>query len=125
MRRSSRNNTQHGRNKMPLTQLDANAALVVIDLQKGIVARPAVHPIGEILSRVANLARAFRERKLPVVLSNVTGRPAGRADAGAPSATFPPDWSELVPELEHQPTDHLLSKQAPGAFIGTDLHNYL
>jgi len=29
---------------MPLTNLDAVAALVVIDLQKGIMALPTVHP---------------------------------------------------------------------------------
>ena len=59
---------------MPLTKLDTNAALVVIDLQKGVVGLPAAHPIGEIVSRSAQLARAFRERGLPVVLVNVTGR---------------------------------------------------
>ena len=32
---------------MPLTKLDTNAALIVIDLQKGIVAVATVHPAGE------------------------------------------------------------------------------
>jgi len=53
---------------MPLTKLDTSAALIVIDLQKGIVGIPAVHPAGEIIDRAAQLARAFRERGLPVVL---------------------------------------------------------
>jgi len=53
---------------MPLTKLDTNASLVVIDLQKGIVDLPTVHPGAEIVARVARLARAFRERGLPVVL---------------------------------------------------------
>ena len=57
---------------MPLTRLDTSAALVVIDLQKGIVGLPTVHPAGEIIGRTAQLARAFRERGLPVVLVNVT-----------------------------------------------------
>ena len=46
---------------MPLTTLDTTAALVVIDLQKGIVGMPTVHPAGGIVGRVAQLARAFRE----------------------------------------------------------------
>jgi nicotinamidase-related amidase len=110
---------------MPLTQLDTTAALIVIDLQKGIVGLPTVHPAAEIVGRAAQLARAFRERGLPVVLVNVTGRAPGRTDAGAPKFSFPPDWTELVPELEQQPGDHLVTKQRVGAFIGTSLDDYL
>jgi nicotinamidase-related amidase len=110
---------------MPLTTLDPIAALIVIDLQKGIVGLPTVHPASEIISRSAQLARAFRERGLPVVLVNVTARAPGRTDAGAPKFSFPPDWTELVPELEQQPDDHLVSKQRVGAFIGTTLDDYL
>ena len=67
---------------MPLTQLDTTPALIVIDLQKGIVGLPTVHPAAEIIGRAAQLARAFRERGLPVVLVNVTGMAPGRTDAG-------------------------------------------
>ena len=110
---------------MPLTKLDTTAALVVIDLQKGIVGLPTVHPASDIIGRTAQLARAFRERGLPVVLVNVTGRAPGRTDAGAPKFSFPADWSELVPELQQHPEDHLVSKQRWGAFIGTSLDDYL
>lgn len=110
---------------MPLTQLDAVAALVVIDLQKGVVGMPAVHPVGEIVGRAARLAGAFRERGLPVVLVNVTGIAPGRTDAGRPACAFPPDWTELVPELDRQPGDCVVSKQCVGAFLGTSLDEYL
>ena len=110
---------------MPLTQIDATAALIVIDLQKSAVGIPTAHPVGEIVARTAQLARAFRERHLPVVLVNVAGRAPGRTDAGAPKFSFPPDWTELVPELERQSSDHLVSKQRVGAFIGTSLDEYL
>jgi nicotinamidase-related amidase len=110
---------------MPLTQLDSNAALIVIDLQKGIVGLATVHPAAEIVGQAAKLARAFRERGLPVVLVNVTGRAPGRTDTGSPKFSLPPDWSELAPELERQPSDHLVSKQRVGAFIGTSLDDYL
>jgi nicotinamidase-related amidase len=110
---------------MPLTKLDTTAALIVIDLQKGIVGMPTVHPAAEIVGRSARLARAFRERGLPVVLVNVSGRAPGRTDAGAPKFAFPPDFAELVPELEHQPGDILITKQRVGAFIGTSINDSL
>jgi nicotinamidase-related amidase len=110
---------------MPLTELDTTAALVLIDLQKGIVGLPTVHPASEIVSRSAQLARAFREHNLPVVLVNVSGRALGRTDAGPPRFSFPSDWSELVPELEQQPSDYVVTKQRVGAFLGTSLNDIL
>lgn len=109
---------------MPLTTLDPTPALVLIDLQKGVVGMPCAHPMQEIVSRAAQLAKAFRQRGFPVVLVNVTGRPPGRIEAEL-NMQLPPDWTELVPELEASPTDHRISKQRWGAFIGTDLDSYL
>ena len=112
---------------MPVTQLDPTAALVLIDLQKGIAASPvpAAHPVSEITSRAAQLARAFRERALPVVLVTVTGTAPGRTEAGLGAFALPADWAELVPELERHPDDFLVKKQRLGAFIGTTLDAYL
>jgi nicotinamidase-related amidase len=110
---------------MPLTTLDTIPALVVIDLQKGVVGLPTVHPMAEIVGRTAQLARAFRERGLPAVLVNASGRAPGRTDAGVPKFSFPPDWIDLVPELEQQPGDHIVTKQRWGAFLGTTLDDYL
>jgi len=110
---------------MPLTQLDFNAALIVIDLQKGILAVPLAHPAAEIVDRSARLAKAFRHRGLPVALVNVTAAAAGRTDAGPRVGTFEPDWTELAPELDAQGWDFLISKQSVGAFIGTELHTVL
>jgi nicotinamidase-related amidase len=73
---------------MPLTRLDDNPALIAIDLQKGIAGLPTVRPASEIIARAAGLARAFRERRLPGVLVNVTGRAPGRIDAGTPQLSF-------------------------------------
>jgi len=109
---------------MPLTQIDTVAALVVIDMQKGVVALPTVHPIAEITDRIARLARAFRKRNLAVVLVNVAGRAPGRTQA-----TFnfspPPDWDQLIPELDRQPSDFTVTKMQVGAFYGTDLDRIL
>jgi len=110
---------------MALAALDPNVALVVIDLQKGIVGVPTVHPAQEIVSRTARIARAFRERRLPVVLVNVTGMAPGRSDTGSASIKRPEGWTELVPELEQQAGDYRVSKQRWGAFIGTPLDDIL
>jgi nicotinamidase-related amidase len=110
---------------MPVTKLDDNAALIVIDLQKGIVSIPTAHPASEIVNRSAQLARAFRKRGLPVVLVNVVAAAPGRTEAQRPRLAFPDGWTELVPELEQQPEDHVISKQRRGAFIGTSLDEIL
>jgi nicotinamidase-related amidase len=119
--RGPQNTTNRKEKAMPLTKLDPVAALIVIDLQKGIVGLPTAQPAAEIVERSARLARAFRERGLPVVLVNVTGRAPGRTSFTRPMPPFPPDWTELVPELEQQPGDILISKLRVGAFIGTSL----
>ncbi len=110
---------------VPLTKLDDVCALIAIDLQKGITGLPAVHPINEIIHRSAQLARAFRKRAMPVVLVNVSGLAPGRTDAGHPKFSFPADWTELLPELEQNPGDHLVTKQRWGAFLGTALDDTL
>lgn len=40
---------------MPITAIDAQSALVVIDIQKGILAMPTVQPAREILENVLRL----------------------------------------------------------------------
>lgn len=110
---------------MPLTRLDRVAALIVIDLQKGVVGLPLAHAANDVVGRAAQLARAFRTRGLPVVLVNVSDRAPGRTDAGFPKFSFPPDWTDLVPELERQSGDIQITKQRVGAFIGTSLDQLL
>jgi nicotinamidase-related amidase len=111
---------------MPLTQIDAITALILIDLQKGIVGMQLAHPAAQIVGRAARLAQAFREKKRPVVLVTVSGTAPGRTEAARPNlAAFPADWTELVPELGRQPGDHIVTKQRVGAFLGTDLDAYL
>ena len=63
---------------MSTTRLDTNTALVVIDLQKGIVALPTAHPVAPVIEHTRTLLDAFRRRGLPVVLVNVAGGAPGR-----------------------------------------------
>lgn len=106
---------------MPITVLDPSTALLVIDLQKGLVGLPTVHPATEVVARAAALAGAFRRRALPVVLVNVAGGAPGRTDGGRGPDSLPAGWTALVPELDVQPSDLLVTKRTWGAFAQTGL----
>ena len=54
-----------------ITAMDKNTALVLIDLQKGILKRVTAHPISEVLEKVVCLVEAFREKELPIVVVKV------------------------------------------------------
>jgi nicotinamidase-related amidase len=111
---------------MGLTTLDPQTVLIVVDLQKGIVGSPFVHPIGEVVTRACSLADAFRQRGLPVVLVNVAGGAPGRTER--PSRIpepFPTGWTDLIPELDQQPSDIVVTKRTWGAFASTDLEDRL
>jgi nicotinamidase-related amidase len=110
---------------MAVTQLDPKTALLVIDLQKGLMSFPTAHPIGNVVKLARQLLDAFRSHHLPVVLVNVAGGAAGRTDSPPRAGQFPPDFTDLVPELNRQPEDHLVTKRTWGAFTNTDLNEHL
>jgi nicotinamidase-related amidase len=101
--------------------MDRKPALVVIDLQKGVVSIPMAHSLNEIVERTASLAAAFRWHDLPAVRVPVTGRAPGRTACGPHGCTPSPDWADLVPELDAQSTDFRVTKNRVGAFSGTSL----
>lgn len=106
---------------MTVRILDPKTALIVIDLQRGIVAYPTVHPIDEVVERSRSLADAFRQRGLPVVLVNVAGGAPGRTEQQRPSGPFPAGWTDLIPEMDQQPSDIVVTKRTWGAFASTPL----
>jgi nicotinamidase-related amidase len=108
-----------------VTVIDPKIALIVIDLQKGLVSLPTVHPVGDIVKNACALAEAFRRRHLPVVLVNVDGSAPGRTERARRAADFPPGWTDLLPELNRQPQDHLVTKRTWGAFANTGLEAHL
>jgi nicotinamidase-related amidase len=111
---------------MALSTLDEKTALIVIDLQQGIVAIPTAHPNNEVVANSAKLADAFRGHGLPVVLVNVSGGAPGRTESRPPAGfQFPDGWDVLVPELGQVPSDHTVTKRTWGAFTGTDLDDHL
>ena len=117
---------------MTVTTLDPKTALVVIDLQGGIVAAPTVpHPAADVLTRSVALADAFRAHGLPVVLVRVTlltdgsDAAAGRIDGGPrPPRPRPEGFDVLAPALLRD-GDIVVTKRNWGAFHGTDLDTQL
>jgi nicotinamidase-related amidase len=111
---------------MAVTKLDPKTALLVIDLQKGIVGLPTAHPTDKVVKLARQMIDAFRRHHLPIVLVNVAGGAPGRTDSKPPKLSdFPPDWTDLVPELSRQPEDHFVTKRTWGAFTNTGLDEHL
>ncbi len=103
-------------------------ALVVIDLQKGIVSVPAQpHSPASVVANAAKLADACRSRGAYVVLVHVGPSPDGKdalhpVTEPQPSRPPPvPGWDEFVPEIGPKAGDHVVRKRQWGAFYGTDL----
>jgi nicotinamidase-related amidase len=117
---------------MPLTTIDPASALVVIDLQKGIISALTDDPTTAIadadaVEQSTHLATEFRRHGLPVILVNVTGRAPGRTDTGrsATNTAPPAGWADLIDELDVHPTDHLITKRRHSAFHDTGLDTLL
>lgn len=110
--------------------LDARStAVVVIDLQKGIVGLPgSPNTTDSVVKNCVSLVGAARAAGAHVVLVHVGRSPDG-ADGLRPVAdevmrapgTMPADWADLLPELGCQATDTVIFKRQWGAFYGTDL----
>ena len=110
---------------MAITQLDPKTALLVIDLQKGIVAMPTAHPADKVVKLAQQMIDTFRHHHLPIVFVNVAGGAPGRVESSPRMGQLPPDWTELVSELNRQPTEHLVTKRTWGAFTNTGLNEHL
>lgn len=116
--------------KKSLSALDPRTtALVLIDLQNGIVALPVTPRTGaEVVACAAPLADRFRAAGAPVVLVNVGWSddlgdlPPRNVDQpiARPAGGFPANWSDLVDGLA-KPGDLRVTKRQWGAFHGTDL----
>jgi len=104
-------------------------AVVVIDLQKGIVGFPGnPHSAENVIANTVALLDAARSMGAQPILVHVGRSPDGGDGLQVASdqpmraaGSMPPDWSELIPELNCQPNDLVVLKRQWGAFYGTDL----
>ena len=108
---------------MALTTLDPNTALIIVDLQKGIVGLPVIHPM-RLIARARALADAFRGHACRSCSST---SPAVRRAAPSSRRNGSPSgwWTDLIPELNRQPGDIVVTKRTWGAFANTDLEAQL
>lgn len=107
---------------MALTTLDPDTALLVVDLQKGVLSSPVIHPIAKIVERTRALIDIFRACRLPVVLINVAGGAPGRTEQPPRHRSpLPEDFTDFIPELGQHPDDIVVTKRTWGAFASTDL----
>jgi nicotinamidase-related amidase len=101
-------------------------ALVLIDLQKGVLAMSvAPHPAATIHERSMQLALRFRASCSPVVwvrasfASDFADAPRAKVDLPSNFRALPPGWDEFPQPLD--PADVIVTKRQWGAFYGTDL----
>ncbi|MEW9534238.1 hydrolase [Microbispora sp. NPDC049125] len=113
---------------MAVSTLDARTALVLIDLQNGVMSAPTTPYTGsEVVVRAAELAGAFRAHGAPVVLVRVSiaadGADAtpGRTESPGRAGGRPEGWDVIVDDLGGHPGDITVTKRNWGAFYGTDL----
>jgi nicotinamidase-related amidase len=114
-----------------LNLVPATTALVVIDLQKGIVGRALEpHNAAEVVKHSVQLANALRAQGglvvwVRVAIGDILHLPVD-APMRDPNAPPPPaEASELIPELDRQPGDLVITKRQWGAFYGTELEQML
>jgi nicotinamidase-related amidase len=110
-----------------LTLNPATTALVVIDLQKGIVGLPcAPYSTTNVVQHAASLIEAFHKAESFVTLVHVQTHDSKdilspQTDTRPAAIERPVDFAEFVPELGQQRADHIVTKRQWGAFYGTDL----
>ena len=108
-------------------QLDPkNSALVLIDLQKGVLAMAvSPHPAAEVYERSMRLAQRFHAVKAPVVWVRVSfsadlaDAPRLPVDQPTNYAGLPPGWDEFP--VPPRASDLIITKRHWGAFYGTEL----
>lgn len=125
-----------------ITDLDKNAALVLIDLQQGILELAAnahaaqpdkladMSRIPQVLDNAAQLIAAFRRKALPIVIVNVNsyGEAWTKTRKDNPlSGTQPPpeNYTKIVDELKTSEEDIFITKKTWSAFFNTGLHEEL
>lgn len=112
---------------MSTITIDKRPALVLIDLQEGILALPTLLSPGDIKNRARRLAAAFRDNALPVVRVKVAWSadggdlPPGRSLVPGPRSAPPAAYSAFPEDFPPQPGDIILIKRHWGAFTGTEL----
>ena len=123
-----------------ITTIDKQTALVLIDLQKGIVRMDTFHPVKDILLKASMLVDIFRAANLPIVIVHVNPIGAAWTKTRVEVSALPQNlfmytiarmampvmgFTDIVPEIKTQPEDILIEKKSWNAFFQTPLNKEL
>lgn len=115
-----------------LTLDPTNTALVIIDLQEGILPfAGGPHSADDVVSRAARIAEAFRARQAPVFMVRVgwsgdfKDALSQPVDAPATGRALPTEWWHYPVALGKRDSDIEIIKRQWGAFYGTELEMQL
>ena len=123
-----------------ITTIDKQTALILIDLQKGIVRMDTVHPVKNILLKASMLVDVFRAANLPIVIVHVNPIGAAWTKTRVEVSALPQNlfmhtiarmampvmgFTDIVPEIKIQPEDILIEKKSWNAFFQTPLDKEL
>ena len=109
-----------------IREVEQSLALIeqILDrLPRGEIRTP-VEPRGRYCEGMA-LTEAFRAHGLPVVLVNVAGVTPRPTTQPRNQGQFLAGWTDLIPELNQQPQDDVVTKHTPGACTNADLEAHL
>jgi len=117
-----------------ITTIDKQTALILIDLQKGLVKTDMGYPMKDVLQKASMLIDVFRSANLPIVIVNINPlgaawtkarveRPSqGRVMQILEKVTMPlVGFTDIVPEIIVHPEDILIEKRSWNAFFQTPL----
>jgi nicotinamidase-related amidase len=123
-----------------ITTIDKQTALVLIDLQNGIVKKETAHPVKQVLLKASMLVDVFRAANLPVVVVHVNPLGGSRSKTRVEVSALPKNrlmqtitkvvmpltgFMDIVPEIKIQPEDILIEKNTWNAFFETSLDKEL
>lgn len=118
-----------------ITQIDSRTALVLIDLQKGIVKKRTAHSAEDVLKNAMLLVETFRSKGLPIIAVNVNPLGAAWTKTRTEVIAIPPDvvtqtltkgemrltgYAELIAELDIRPEDIHITKRGYNIIFATD-----
>ncbi len=113
----------------PLNLHDLTAALVLIDLQEGILSFPlAPYTASQMVERANSLAEGFRMKQFPVFYVKAAMHEFAELPVDVALVEGPPPGNaalELSGKLNRQEGDSVIAKRQWGAFDGTDLDQQL
>ena len=98
--------------------VDAMDAVIVVDMQVGILSGPAKHDLAGVVNRINQLTDMPRRQKGRVIWVQHCG------DAGDDFAPGAPGWA-FLPELVRREADLVVRKTLNDAFAGTELKEVL